>query len=320
MAPVRSRASASPAMYSAIIRPELPEASAARNGCRPVRSGAIRCERRAPDRLPNGTRASRRPSSASAQLAAWKPPLCSASPPANSGFSAAALISTASTSWSPDSVQASAPATGGRQRRPNGSWRRAGGSAPAVSARSRADTSVMPGSGRASATASANASRLPRSAWKVSAATPSPASSRSHRSAHTSAAVANVAALELISGSASPAPIASRAGPPSSPSPASASPSWASTVRSPVPRPPRSRTVGMRSSASASASATATSGRLPPPAVICASRTSTVARTTSSGSGSPTPPAWLRSSRSACSPRSPVTSTWRLAPTPVVRP
>ena len=190
VAPVRSRASASADRYSAIITPELPVSSAARNGVRPVRSGAIRCDSRAPERLPNGTSASRTLSSASAQLAAWKPPLCSGSPPANSGFSAAALISTASTSCRPDSAHASAAATGGRQRRPNGSCRRAGGSASAVSARRREDTSVMPGSGRASATASANASRLPRMARKLSAATPSPASSRSQRSCHTSAAVA----------------------------------------------------------------------------------------------------------------------------------
>ena len=71
----------------------------------------------------------------------------------------------------------------------------------------------MPGSGRASVTASANASRLPRSAWKLSAATPSPASSRSHTSASTSAAVAYVAAFELIKRSASPAPTCSRARP-----------------------------------------------------------------------------------------------------------
>ena len=210
VAAVRRRASASPARYSAIISPELPSASAARNGVRPVRSGAIRCESRAPARLPNGTSASRRLSSASAQLAAWKPPLCSASPPANSGFSAAALTSTASTSCSPASASCSAPATGGRQRRPNGSCRRAGGSTPAVSVRSRADTVVRPGSGRAAATALANASRLPWSAWKLSAAIPIPASSSSHRSAHTSAAVPKVAALELMSGSASPGAIASR--------------------------------------------------------------------------------------------------------------
>ena len=55
--------------------------------------------------------------------------------------------------------------------------------------------------------------------------------------------------MELMSGSASPGAISSRCGPPSSPSPASARPSWASTVRSPVPSPPRSRTVGTRSCA-----------------------------------------------------------------------
>ena len=53
VAPVRRRASASPARYSAIISPELPS-SAARNGVRPVRSGAIRWESRAPDEAAEG--------------------------------------------------------------------------------------------------------------------------------------------------------------------------------------------------------------------------------------------------------------------------
>ena len=67
-----------------------------------------------------------------------------------------------------------------------------------------------------------------------------------------------------MSGSASPGSIASRR------SAASASPSWASTVRSPVPMPPRSRSVGSVASPSSAASASATSGRLPPaPGAIC---------------------------------------------------
>ena len=174
---------ASDARYSAISTPEAPGSSTARNGVSPLSSGAIRCVSRAADRLANGTSASRTASSASAQVAAWKPPWCSARPPANSGFSAPALISIASTSSRPD--QRIVERAGDRRHaaqpervlQPRGRRRVGGQHAHPRPRRGQ------PGSGRAAATAASNAWRLPRSAWNVSAATPNPASSRSARSA-----------------------------------------------------------------------------------------------------------------------------------------
>ena len=65
-ASARSRASASAARYSAIRMPELPGASTERNGDSPLSDGSIRCARRAADMLANGTSASRSASRPSA--------------------------------------------------------------------------------------------------------------------------------------------------------------------------------------------------------------------------------------------------------------
>ena len=68
-------------------------------------------------------------------------------------------------------------------------------------------------------------------------------------------------------------------------------------------------------------SASVSSARCPPPPfAICVRRATIVPRTTSSGSGSPSPPACDRSSRRECSASPSASVSERCAPTPVVRP
>jgi hypothetical protein len=139
-----------------------------------------------------------------------------------------------------------------------------------------------------------------------------------------STASASVAALLEMKASASPGLTATGSSQPAiqGRSPAMVSATSASAVRSPVPIAPRECTRGMAPTRSAVSSAYSSLGCTPLPAAASwLSRIASVARTLSSGSAGPVPPAWLRSSCRPCwSAEFGSTTVCRLAPTPVVLP
>ena len=117
----RTAASASCATYSIIITPELAAAPLARNRLSPVNSGSTRFASRDVDSVATLCRLSRSTSSASAIGIACQLPLCSTSSPLTSGFSAAALTSTASVRCKASRSSTAGPSTCAKARSPNGS-------------------------------------------------------------------------------------------------------------------------------------------------------------------------------------------------------